>query len=85
MAISSPNHFMTFVTLEPFGSTVASSQVRGSQPRIDLDTQVTLSLQEILVTGAVLHSCIFVECYRGRVSNLKNNEFTSNNMENPVL
>ena len=76
---------MNFVTLGPFGPAVASSQVRDSQSRIDLYTQVTLSFQEILVTGAVLHSRISVECFRGRVSNLKNNEFTSNNMENPVL
>ena len=43
---------MTFVTLEPFGSAVASSQVWGSQPRIDLYKLVTLSLQETLVIGA---------------------------------
>ena len=76
---------MTFVTRRPVGPTVASRKVRGSQSSIDLYTQVMFSLQEILVTGVVLHSRIFVECYQGRVSNLKNNEFTSNNMENPVL
>ena len=50
--------FMTFVTLEPCGSAVASSHVRDSQSRIDLYTQVTFSLLEILVTGIVLHSLV---------------------------
>ena len=63
--------FMTFVTLEPFGLAVGSSQVRDSQSRIDLYTQVTLSLLEILVTGIVLHSRVKGKCYKGRVSNLK--------------
>ena len=76
---------MTFVTRRPAGPTVASSKVRGSQPLIDIYTQVTFSLQEILVIGLVLHSRIPVECYQGHVSNLKNNEFTSNNMEILVL
>ena len=82
--ITGPVSFYDFVTRRPVGPTVASSKVRGSQSHIDLYTQVTFSLQEILVIGSVLHSRISVECYRGRVSNLKNTEFTSNNMENPI-
>ena len=40
---------MTYVTRRPAGPAVASSEVWGVNPNIDLYTIITLSLQEILV------------------------------------